>query len=192
MAKNQAATKPEVPAYIPEGLRRTTGDVIGFHDLEDHGPIYGIPMAAKLSDSKLEPSKPSCFIIFKIVADPQLPPCLCYEGSGDDQQVITAKEGDLVGVWTKPGMRPIFQACGRKVFMSFAGEKKLRGRPEAQSPMKVYDCHISDGPNRTVPLIEDNRIQSIGAKTPWHKEPLTAAARGKTREPGEDDDDFGF
>jgi len=185
MAKESAAKKPEAPKYIPEGLRKTTGDVVGFHDLEDHGPIYGIPMGAKLSDSKLDASKPSCFVIFQLLEDKKLPPCIVYEGSGDEQVKFEAKPGDMVGVWTKPGMKPIFNACGRKVFIAFAGEKKLKGRPEAQSPMKMYDCHISDGPLKQVPLIEDNREQSKGAKTPWHK-------KQTGRQPGEDNEDYGF
>lgn len=187
MSKANAPAKPVAPAYIPEGLRRTTGDVIGFHDLEDHGPIYGIPMGAKLSDSKIDSAKPSCFVIFQIVADSKLGPCKCYEGSGDEKTEIVAQPGDMVGVWTKPGMKPIFQACGRKVFMVFTGEKTLKGRPEGQSPMKLYDCHISEGPSKMVPLIEDNREKSRSAKTPWSK----TAPSG--RQPGEDtDDDFGF
>src|ERR1700748_696512 len=126
--KPQTSVAP--PKYVPEGLRKTTGDVVGFHDMEDHGPIYGIPMGAKLSDSQIDATKPSCFVIFQILEDKKLGPCKVYEGSGEDAVEFEAKPGDMVGVWTKPGMKPIFQACGRKVFMVFAGEKKLKGRPD--------------------------------------------------------------
>lgn len=157
--------------------------------MEDHGPIYGIPMGAKLSDSKLDSTKPICFVIFKILEDKKLGPCKVFEGSGDEQVVFEAQPGDMVGVWTKPGMRPIFSACGRKVFMSFAGEKKLKGRPSSQSPMKMYDCHISEGPTKLVPLIEDNREKSKGVKTPWTK----TVGSAPPREPGSDDgEDYGF
>lgn len=191
MAKEQAATKQAPPANttplktapaIPEGLRRHTGDVLGFHDLEEQGPIHGIPRGVKLSDSKLEPDKASSFVIFELIS-----PTTCTEGSGDETEEIKAQKGDMVGVWTKGGMRALRNLCDREVFMFHTGEKKLKGRPAAQSAMKTYDFHVGPGKPKLIPIIEDTRVKSIGAKSMFH----VSVKPG--REPGEDiDEEVGF
>src|ERR1700749_4466697 len=133
MAKESAAKKaPTTPAtgyQVPEGLRKYTGDVLGFHDLETQGPIHGIPRGAKISDSKIDSKKPSSFVIFELLS-----PCEYTEGTGDDAVTLKANKGDSVGVWTKGGMRPLRMCCGLEVFMVHTGEKRLKGRPAAQDP----------------------------------------------------------
>lgn len=183
MAKESAAKKSPAtpPAYqVPEGLRKYTGDVLGFHDLETQGPIHGIPMGAKISDSKIDASKPSSFVIFKLLS-----PTTYTEGTGDDAVVLEAKKDDCLGVWTKGGMRPIRMCCGLEVFMVHTGEKKLKGRPAAQDPMKTYDFHIGKGPQKLIPIIEDTREKSSGEKSMFD----VKAKPGSVREPGDDSDD---
>lgn len=174
----QPAGKPSVA--IPAGLRRFTGDVLGFHDPETDGPIHGIPRGAKLSDSQLEADKPSAFVIFECLAETSY-----TEGSGDEQTTGIAKKGEMVGVWMKGGMRGIRNLCGLEVYMVHTGEKRLKGRPAAQSPMKTYDFHVGKGTPRPIPIIEDNREKSAGRKT--FLDPKVKAAPG--REPGDDSDD---
>jgi hypothetical protein len=190
MAKEQAAknlpptsTTPLKNApVIPAGLTRHTGDVLGFHDLEEQGPIHGIPRGAKISDSKLEPRKPSSFVIFELISDTTY-----TEGTGDEAEEKQAKKGDMVGVWTKGGMRPLRNLCDREVFMFYSGEKKLKGRPAAQSPMKTYDFHVGAGKPKLIPIIEDTREKSVGEKSMFDVK--TKAGR----EPGEDiDEEVGF
>ena len=196
MAKNQSAAVEKAPAdsapvsnagqpagkpsvAIPAGLRRFTGDVLGFHDPETDGPIHGIPRAAKLSDSQLEPEKPSAFVIFEVLGETSY-----TEGSGDEKTEGIAKKGEMVGVWMKGGMRAIRNLCDHEVFMVHTGEKRLKGRPAAQSPMKTYDFHVGKGKPKAIPIIEDNRLKSAGRKT--FLDPKVAPSQ---REPGDDSDD---
>lgn len=186
MAKSQ--TTVSTPNYqLPEGYQKHSGDVVGFHDPEKQGPIHGIPRGAKLSDSDLENEKPSCFVIFEL-----LDPCTVTEGSGEEKEEKQAKKGDMVGVWVKGGMGGLKNLCGVPVFMVHTGEKKLKGRPAAQSAMKTYDFHVpekANGKGKPIPLIEDNRKQSKGKDHPFFK---TGAAKPQ-REPGDDtEEDYGF
>lgn len=186
MAKE--ATKPAIPSTPkalvkpPEGLRRFTGDVVGFHDLEEQGPIYGIPRGAKLSDSDLDKTKPSVFVIFELLQE-----CEATEGSGDDAVTSVAKKGDMVGVWLKGGMRAIRSLCGLSVFMQHTGEKKLKGKPAAYSAMKTYDFHVSEGKGNLIHIIEDNRKESAHVATI-----LDPKKKPGSREPGEDEEAYGF
>lgn len=175
-------SKPTVA--IPEGLRRFTGDVLGFHDPETDGPIHGIPRGAKLSDSQLDATKPSAFVIFETLS-----PCTYTEGSGDEQTTGTAQKGEMVGVWMKGGMRAIRNLCGLEVFMVHTGEKKLKGRPAAHSPMKTYDFHVGKGQPKPIPIIEDNREKSLSVKTF-----LDPKVKAPSREPGDDaeEGEYGF
>lgn len=178
--KEQAPSKPQYP--IPEGYQKYSGDVVGFHDLEKQGPIHGIPRGAKISDSKIEPDKPSSFVIFELIDG-----CKYYEGTGDDAEEKEAKPGDMVGVWTKGGMRGLRNLCDRKVLMFHTGAKKLKGRPDAQSPMKTYEFHVAPGKPKLIPIIEDTREKSVGRKSMFE----IKTTRG--REPGEDvDEEVGF
>lgn len=183
MAKESAAKKTSTPSYtVPEGLRKFTGDVLGFHDLETQGPIHGIPMGAKISDNKLNVGKPNSFVIFKLLS-----PCEYTEGTGDDAVTLKANKDDCVGVWMKGGMRALRMTCGLEVFMVHTGEKVLKGRPAGQDPMKTYDFHIGKGPQKLIPIIEDTREKSINEKSMFD----VKAKPG--REPGEDiDEEVGF
>ncbi len=191
MAKEQAAkttppagTTPVKPTVqIPEGLRRHTGDVLGFHDLEEQGPIHGIPRGYKISDSKLDATKPSSFVIFELLS-----PTSYYEGSGEETEEKKGVKGDMVGVWTKGGMRPLRNLGNNEVFMFYTGEKRLKGRPAAQSPMKTYDFHVGKAKPQPIPLIEDTREKSVSAKSMFD-----IRTTPETRQPGEDtDEEVGF
>lgn len=185
MSKEQAAknlppasTTPIKP-QIPEGLRRHTGDVLGFHDLEEQGPIHGIPRGAKISDSKLNATKPSSFVIFELLS-----PTKYYEGSGEESEEKMAQKGDMIGVWTKGGMRPLRNLANNEVFMFYTGEKKLKGRPSAQSPMKTYDFHVGKAKPALIPIIEDTREKSVGEKSMFD-----VRTKPDTRQPGDDADE---
>jgi len=176
-------TTPALPEFkMPEGLVRFTGDVLGFHDPETQGPIDGIPRGAKISDSKIDAKKPSSFVIFEVQQ-----PCLYTEGTGDDAVTLLAEKGQMVGVWTKGGMRALRHMCGRRVVMVHTGERKLKGRPAAQDPMKTYDFHVAAGPAKLIPIIEDTREKSINEKSMFDVKTKPG------REPGEEvDEEVGF
>ena len=156
----QAASKSQIPSTpkraTREGLTRHTGDVVGFHDCETQGELFGIPRAAKASDSQIDSNKPSMFVIFELLED-----CKVTEGSGDDSKEIVAKKGEMVGMWLKSGMRSIKKFGGLKVLVQFEGEKKLKNRPAAHNPMKLFGFDIEQGKQGTeIPIVEDNRKDS--------------------------------
>lgn len=187
MAKTEAAPAPK-KLETREGLRKTTGDVVGFKDLEKQGAIYGIPRACKVSDSKLQPDKPSIFVIFELLEDTKV-----YEGSAEEIQEITAKKGDMVGVWVKGGMRPLRKMGGLKVLMQYNGTRKLKGRPAAQDPMKVYDFQTDKMVGDTLLIIEDNRKESRHVVNYWIPQAKGApVSQSQERQSGEDDDDYDF
>ena len=181
-------TKSNPSARAPrEGMRRVSGDVVGFRDIQSQGSLYGIPRAAKLSDNGADPKKPSGFVILEALEDMKV-----TDGSGDEAHEITAKKGDMVGLWLKGGMRQIRNLCGVPVEIHYEGEKKLKGRPAAQKPMQVFTFDIGQGKGTPVPVIEDNRKQSRNEPTMFD-----AAKPGvprPAREPGDDSEEqpYGF
>lgn len=191
MASKQQSETTSTPTprklVVREGLTKHAGDVVGFHDLEVQGHIYGIPRGAKASDSQLGETKPSVFVIFELLEE-----CECTEGSGDDSATVKAKPGDMVGVWVKGGMRNLRNMCGMKVLMQFTGEKKLRGKPAAFNPMKTYQFD-TDGKGTVIPIIEDNRKNSRDVVNYWLPAVSGQALKPRERQPGEDvDDDYDF
>lgn len=181
MAKASAAKKSDttpLPYQVPAGLRKYTGDVLGFHDLETQGPIHGIPRGAKISDSKLDATKPSSFVIFELLS-----PTKYTEGTGEETTEHDAQKGDMVGVWTKGGMRALRNCCNLEVFMVHTGERKLKGRPAGQDPMKTYDFHVGAGKPALIPIIEDTRERSSAVKSMFELKTKPG------REPGQDDAD---
>jgi len=188
MAKAKATPAPK-KLESREGLRKNSGDVAGFRDPELQGPLFGIPRAIKASDSKLDTSKPSVFVIFELLEN-----CKVFEGSGDEQAEVEAKAGDMVGVWVKGGMRPLRNMGGLKVLMQYTGVKKLKGRPDAQDPMKTYQFDTDRTVGTVLPIIEDNRKDSRNVVNAWLPPVKGAPVKAVTRErqPGDDEDDYDF
>lgn len=183
MAKTQATPAPK-KFETREGLNRNSGDVVGFKDPEKHGPLYGIPRAMKASDSQIDPTKPSIFVIFEMLESTTV-----TEGSADDAKEITAKKGDMVGLWVKGGMRALRNFGGLKVLVQYAGEKKLKNRPAGQDPMKIYQFDTDKPTGLPLPLIEDNRKDSRDVVNSWLPEMKTAKPKFQEREPGADEDE---
>lgn len=187
MAKNQAAPAPK-KFETREGLSRNSGDVVGFKDPEKQGPLYGIPRAMKASDSQIDSSKPSIFVIFELLESTTV-----TEGSQEDAKEITAKKGDMVGLWIKGGMRPLRNFGGLNVLVQYGGEKKLKGRPAGQDPMKIYHFDTNKPTGLPIPLIEDNRKESRDVVNSWLPEMKTPKPKFVQREPGADEDeDYDF
>lgn len=189
-ATNQPSNPSAKTLATREGLKRFTGDVVGFRNCEEQGELYGIPRASKVIDSKIQPDKPSVFVIFELLEN-----CKVTEGSGDDSKEIQAHTGDMVGVWVSGGMRPLKKLCGVPVLMQYTGEKKLKGRPAAQSPMKMYQFDVGAGTPTEIPLIEDMRKKSRSVVSYWcpAHSPSVRPAGTKEREPGDDsEEDPGF
>ena len=187
MAKAQATPAPSKPV-TREGLSRNSGDVVGFKDPETQGELFGIPRAMKASDSQIDETKPSIFVIFELLEATKV-----TEGSGDEAKEITAKKGDMVGLWVKGGMRPLRNFGGLKVLVQYGGVKKLKGRPAGQDPMKIYHFDTDKPVGLPIPLIEDNRKVSRDVVSAWLGAAKPAPKPQAEREPGADEDeDPGF
>jgi hypothetical protein len=134
----------------PKGLQSHSDDIVAFWDYETGG-IYCIPKFVKLSDSKLDRSKVS-YLMFATLVRPRL----LATGEGVSSQ---CKEGDLIGVWLKPGMRNVRRCAGAKTWIEYTGEKDV-GKG---NPMKTFTVD-SDGTGTVLPILEDNRQHSKGAE----------------------------
>lgn len=157
--KNEAAAAPPVTYNAPEGYQKRTDDVVGFWAPE-FGPIHFIPQEASVSDSKLEPAKQSGLIRGTLVDE-----CTLLNADGEN---VLGKPGDKVGVWAKPGMRPLRNLSGVKVFMYASGEKDT-GKPNAMQLFEV--CSAQEGD----PLSVDDRRKLSRGHGSWLAAPITAA-----------------
>lgn len=152
------ARRVEAAKAVPEGFVRAAADVIGYWDPK--GPaIYFEPVEARLIDSHLDPSKVSCLVVGRLLAP--------LSGGGyphlvDGDGVISeGKEGDIVGVWAKPGMKGLGKLCGTPVYMYLDGTKDI-GKP---SPMAVFAVLFRE-PGTPIPVVADTRTKSRKAKDP--------------------------
>jgi hypothetical protein len=146
---NENADIASRPA-LPEGFKKVDSDIIGFWQ-SDMGPIFFVPEEATVSDSKLEPQKPSGLIRGTLVQG-------CEALLNSDGEQVVGKPGDRVGVWAKPGMRELKALAGAKVFMFADGEKDT-GKPNA---MALFEIATADGKLGNPLPIEDRRKQSRG------------------------------
>lgn len=135
--------------------KKQSSDVVGHWD--GKGELLCVPHAAKIFDGSIEASKPSTLIIVELLA-----PCGITMGSQKKGtfKTGTAKKGDQVGVWYKPGMKAIVNLCDAPCSIIQSGERDI-GKPE---PMKLYEI-ASPGPYKRLLLLEDAREESASAKT---------------------------
>src|SRR5258708_2667249 len=106
---------------IPQGYQEQSADIVGFWDNELSRTIHFVPLEVKVFDSQLEAIKPSVLIEGRLVdaATLALP---------KDRGTVSAKSGELVGVWYKPGMKALKNLAGVSVFMFEHGELQT-GKP---------------------------------------------------------------
>lgn len=135
----------------PKGYARRSLDIEAFW-VPEKGPIHGEFLGAKLFDSGIDASKPSTLFIVRLTD-----PCFCTD---KDDEIFTKNPGDIVGVWGKPGMKGLKNLFGVPVWMALTGEKDI-GKG---NPMKVFDIQ-SPKPGTAMPILEDMRERSKGAKT---------------------------
>lgn len=169
----QTAEKPANPVRKkPEGFNtRVTGDIVGFWDIEEQGGINIIPRAAKLSDSTIEPSKPSMFIICELMEKEEITVYRKDDKNPKEKIAITAKHGDYIGIWAKSGMRDIRNCGGKEIWIEYVGEKDIGKK----SPLKVFEISSNNSiVGKLIPIIEDNRTKSKKALTFLHSEDVDA------------------
>lgn len=193
MAKEAAAKNTDkpvttpTPAAIPAGYKKAATDAVGFYDGDLNEPIHFVPLHVNLSDSKIDPSKPSALIMGRLVE-----PCKAVrtanapEGTKPSEApLIETKKDDVVGVWFSAGMRDLARLSGVPVYMVPNGTKPIKGKP---SPMKVYDCHHPK-PGNAMPVGEDRRRDSAGIEAkPFAGKKLAGADAAVDKGDAGDDD----
>lgn len=139
---------PEIDGYDEQD----TGDLVGFWD-PTMTAIHCIPIGFTLSDSQLEPQKPSVLFIVELLDAIDV-----VKGKVGEQEVISADAGERVGIWGKPGMRAILNQCGVPTLLALTGEKDI-GKPSA---MLTFACKAKQRGTR-LPLLDDHRDKSAHA-----------------------------
>lgn len=137
----------KLTSEAPEGFVKETGDVAGFW--VQVSPIQGIIRGAKLSDSQLDPEKSSALVLIQLTA-----PCII----DTEGEFSVAKEGQVVGVWYKPGMRQIRSLMSQEVWIRKTAETKDTGKG---NPMIVYEVRSKNVERRAaVHILDDYREDS--------------------------------
>lgn len=158
MAKKSAANAEAKPKadllatyQAPAGFTEQSGDVVGFYTGDT--VIQICPMYVKMFDSSLDSSKPSILLTARLCADSML--------EDKEKNPVQGLEGDLVGIWMKPGMKGLLPHEGHVCHLVPAGTLDV-GKPSAMTVFKVF-CADKAGPR--IPVIEDARQKSRSAKT---------------------------
>lgn len=146
--RNQSASAQTSKGAVPAGYGAIEEDIVGFWKPEE-GPIEVKPLYVKLSDSRIDDTKSSTLIFCELVK-----PITLYR---KDDETVEGKKGDLIGIWSKPGMRAIRNCAGVATYIALEGEKDT-GKG---NPMKTFVVAPKDGikGDRLV-VEEDNRKQS--------------------------------
>lgn len=125
------------------------------------GPILFQPIDCVLSDSKLSTEdnpKTSTLLFGKL-----LKACV-LRSAVEDEGMKKFEPGTLIGIWTKPGMKPVQSLAGAHVWMRNGIELngqiqyfKDIGKP---SPMVQFDIRHK-GQGKALPVREDRRDKSL-------------------------------
>lgn len=171
---------PPQNVQVPQGYEKQATDLIGFWDPSKHPTIHFVPLEVKLFDSKLEAVKPSAMVVGKLVgSQPLLAP-------GGEDEVVQGGDGDLVGIWYKPGMSALKNLAGVKVFMYITGELDT-GKP---NPMVTYDV-LSRTKGGELHVTQDARKKSKHVETAFGG-PKGDARSNAANPPSQGDDDVPF
>jgi hypothetical protein len=182
MAKENKLVIPKVdPA--PEGYKKKTTDLVGFWNMEK-GAVHFTPKFARVFDSDIDPTKPSILLIGDAVGGNPIN-IKTDKKDADGKMVLkegTAKDGDAIGVWYKPGMSPVKDLANVKVYMYVIGELDT-GKP---NKMVTFDV-LSKSDGQTLFITEDYRKHSTHVSLPFPVKGKESAASRAT----DDDEDFG-
>lgn len=170
----------------PKGFTRQSSDAVGFWHDDGTNDILFIPKGVKLLDGskKTDPRKPSIMMLGELRAPAVLK---------NKDETIEGNIGDTVGVFWKPGMgKAIVQAYGIETWIAPLydenGKRKVQDTGKA-SKMKLYDTRFAKkiGESR-VPILEDSRVKSRRAKTPFD-DPASIGAAARATAPEEEEND---
>lgn len=172
----------------PKGFEQVSGDIVAYWDpaspgkgtgsreaakdpkywtSEQHGfrsgsgPILFQPIDCVLSDSKLSTDdnpKTSTLLFGKLLKATRLRSAI------EDEGYKVFEAGSLIGIWTKPGMKPLQALAGAQVWMRNGQEVNGKityfkdiGKP---SPMVQFDIRHK-GKGSSLPVREDRRDKSL-------------------------------
>lgn len=191
--QNPGLEASETPADIeeiepPDGFEQVSGDIVAYWEpaspgkgtgtkeaqrdpkywtSDAHGfrkgsaPIVFTPIDCVLSDSKLEDHKTSTLLFGKLERPATL------KSATEDGGYQTFEKGSLIGIWTKPGMKPLQQLSGAQVYLRNGQEVNGKlvffkdiGKP---SPMVQFDIRHK-GTGKALPVREDRRDKSLPAE----------------------------
>jgi hypothetical protein len=174
VSENRATPK------APEGYQKQSTDIVGFWDPAKSESLHFVPLEVKLFDSKIEPHKPSAIVVGKLVD------AITLLAPGGEDEVIEGKQGDIIGVWYKPGMSALKNLGGVKVFMYPNGEIDT-GKPNA---MKVFEV-LSKTKGLPLHVTQDARKKSKHVETSFSG-PKGDAKNNAQNPPDQGDDDVPF
>lgn len=141
------------PMKVEEGFHEVSTDLVGFYNYKDgDNTIYFVPISVTLMDSNINPHQPQALIIARLTK-----PAKVVAGKGDDMEVVQANAGDMIGIWYKPGMRPIANCGGVETKMYQEGSKDT-GMPTEMLCFRV----AAKGNGKHLSVIEDRRDKSRG------------------------------
>lgn len=151
-----------------EAMPTRSDDVAGYW-LPDEMDILCVPINVKLFDSSIDKTKVSALISVTLKS-----PTVIENADKEDKVKRIGKEGEIVGIWYKPGMRAIRDCAGVETYISQTGEKDT-GKG---NPMKVYTVKAEGG--ERLPIVEDTRVHSSNQATPFDVKQL---AKGTAKGP---------
>lgn len=156
-----ADNKPKRPVVkiedyqLPAEFQQVNLDIIGFW-LEDR-VLECIPESVKLFDNKQDKHKPSALITAKLTKD--------CEVMTSDGELIEGREGQLVGIWGRPGMRDLRVLSGCRVAIVPDGEIAIKDKPNPMRAYKIYSHKEDEGKQLQVDL--DKREKSKNNECIW-------------------------
>jgi hypothetical protein len=170
-----AKIEPKKPLYaLPEGYEEKTqsSDLVGFWDPE-RGPVHFVPQFAKAFDNHTENVKTSIVIVGQAIGKN---PIIDGDGKPGD-----CEDGEMIGVWYKPGMSHIKNFADVAVYLYQSGELDT-GKPK---PMKTFSLNVKKGAKgNELRIQEDYRKKSAHTSLPFETK-----TRRRTPGPAEDADE---
>lgn len=161
-AKVTPATETAVDysKFVPKGFEKVSSDVVGYWDRKKFPVIDFIPREVVLFDSSQDKSKYSALIIGTLCTETTL--------VTSEKEPIQCKSGETIGVFYANGMKDIVNMAGTRIVMWQEGEKKLKGRPSNQAPMKTYEIRKDPkGKPSKLLVTADRRDDSKDVETPF-------------------------
>ena len=164
----------------PKGYKKRSTGIVGSYE-PSLGGVHIVPLFVKLFDGNIDPKKPSCLIVCRLV---DATDAVTTKGWEKDQPGIHVKAGEQIGVWYKPGMSDILSLGGEECYLEYERDdkgkvatKKIPGKP---SPMPLFSVTTLSNVTRQIPVVEDTRRLSAHVDTPFTKaksaEPLPGPA----------------